>query len=142
MVPPTEDILPVARQRTWQGAVRAMAVMQILTAMAASVFFGVCFGPRSAAAASWGAAAAAANGLLLVWRWKRGAQASHSDAVRHLWSFFGSSVERLVAVAVLFALGMGYLHLPALPMIAGFVLGLLSMFAFQFLSATKFLQNV
>jgi F0F1-type ATP synthase assembly protein I len=139
---PINQILPGYKNRASPNAARKLFVVQALTALGAATFFGLWLGSSSALAALWGTTAAAANVLLLAWRWQQGAQAPHLDAQRHLRSFYGSSLERLFIVGALFAIGLGSLHLSAVPMMAGFVLGQLGIFTFPFLPAAKFIKNV
>jgi F0F1-type ATP synthase assembly protein I len=142
MNPPILEILPSSELRSLHCTVRKLLSLQLAAAISSSALLGLWFGPSSATAVVWGSTAAAANAMLLIWRWHRGAQAMHSDAQRHLRSFYTSSLERIVVVGALFAAGMGPLHLNALPMISGFILAQLGMFVVQFLPAAKSYQNV
>ncbi len=77
-------------------------------------------------AAAYGGAGAVANTGLLYWRFKRGERDYHCDAGRHLRSFYRSSLERFFVVGAWLAAGLGGFGLAALPLLAGFVIGLLA----------------
>ncbi len=102
-----------------------VAVQGLAVALAVLVAF-AWEGTPAGAAALYGGAAAMANSGLLLWRLKRGEKDYHSDAKRHLRSFYRSSLERFFVVGIWLALGLGGLRLAALPMLACFVVGLLA----------------
>lgn len=79
-----------------------------------------------ALAAGYGGLAAVLNSALLYWRWRQGARRFHSDAGRHLRSFFRSSLERFAMVGLWLAMGFAWIRLSPLSMLTGFVAGLLA----------------
>lgn len=83
-------------------------------------------GGVQALAAGYGGLAAVLNSALLYWRWVQGTRRFHSDPARHLRSFFRSSLERLLMVGVWLAVGLTWLGLAPLPLVAGFVAGQLA----------------
>ena len=89
---------------------------------------------NAALAVLYGGATALSNGLLLQWRkW----QAEHNpprDAQYYLRRFRRSSVERLLVVVTLLALGMGSFGLVPLGVLAGFVLGQLALIISQYIA--------
>lgn len=98
------------------------AVVVLLTAIA----LGYWKGAAAAGAALYGGGAALANSALLWWRHRQGERRVHSDASRHLRSFYRYSLERIVLVSVWLGLGLGGFGLAAGPLLAGFVIGLLA----------------
>jgi uncharacterized membrane protein len=77
-------------------------------------------------AASYGGLTALANIGLLVWRWRRHRYDYHCDGERHLRQFHRSSLERFFVVGILLAVGMVGLNLDPLPMLLGFIVGLVA----------------
>lgn len=102
------------------------ATLQGLIVLATVLALGYWKGPAAAGAALYGGAAALANTALLWWRLRQGERRIHSDAGRHLRSFYRSSLERIIVVSVWLTLGLGGWGLEATPMLAGFVIGLLA----------------
>jgi len=100
--------------------------LQGLIVLATALALGYWKGPAAAGAALYGGTAALANTVLLWGRQRQGERQIHSDAGRHLWSFYRSSLERIIVVSVWLGLGLGGFGLEATPMLAGFVIGLLA----------------
>ena len=107
-------------------SVRRAAVFQVGIIVLA-VLLGAWLGGRdTGVAVLYGGLAALANTGLLWWRWYQGLHRYHSDAGRHLRSFFRSSVERFFVVGILLAAGFLLLRLEPLALLAGFVNGQLA----------------
>jgi ATP synthase protein I len=102
---------------------RTILSLQAIVAAAAAVIGYLHGGTPAAWAALFGAGIALTNTLLLAWRLHRGKRQLHTDAQRHLRSFYFSIVERFFIVGGLLAIGFGALHLAPLPLIAAFVAG-------------------
>lgn len=100
-----------------------------------AAFVYVVLGSHEAVAVSYGGTTALANTLFLIWRMSQGDKSSDADASGQLRKLYRSSIERFVVVGALLAAGMGALHLAALPLLAGFVFGQVSLMIFQFLRA-------
>ncbi len=83
-------------------------------------------GAEAALAASYGGLGALLNTALLYWRWSRGATQFHSDANRHLQSFYRSSIERFFVVGLWLAVGFAWMRLSPSAMLTGFVVGQLA----------------
>lgn len=99
-----------------------LSIQACLTAAAAVAGY-LYGGPPAAVAALFGAATALSNTALLAWRLHRGKRQVHADARWHLWSFYVSSIERLLVVGGLLAIGIGALRLTPLPLMMAFVAG-------------------
>lgn len=102
--------------------VALQSVVVLLTVAALGYWKGV----AAAGAALYGGVAALANSALLGWRQRQAERRIHSDAGRHLRSFYRSSLERIVVVSVWLGLGLGGLGLEPMPMLVGFIIGLLA----------------
>ena len=85
----------------------------------------------------FGSSIALANTLLLAWRMRQSARAQHMDAHKHLWSFYRSSLERFLIVAMLLAAGLGPMGLLPLAVIAGFALGQMTLIISQIMCGIK-----
>jgi ATP synthase protein I len=83
-------------------------------------------GAEAAFAASYGGLGALLNTALLYWRWSGGATQFHSDANRHLQSFYRSSMERFFVVGLWLAVGFAWMQLSPSAMLTGFVVGQLA----------------
>ena len=90
-----------------------------LFALTAGLFGGV----GAILAALYGGGVSFANTVLLIWRWRQGALDYHCDAGRHLSSFYRSSMERFFVVVILLAVGLAWLDIDPLALLAGFVVG-------------------
>ena len=87
----------------------------------------------AALAVLYGGATALTNSLLLQWRKWQAERNPPRDARYYLRRFRRSSVERLLVVAILLALGMGSFGLIPLGVLAGFVLGQLALIISQYI---------
>lgn len=95
-----------------------------VTGAAISFFF---FGEAAARAVFFGGAVALANSLLLAWRMHIGALRPGHSPGQELARLVRSSVERFLMVALLIAAGLGWLKLMPAALLAGFVLGQLTL---------------
>lgn len=102
------------------------ATVQGITVLLMALGVGVWMTPAAGWAALYGGAAGWINTVLLIWRHRQGERELHGDAARHLKSFYRSSLERFMAVGAWLALGLGGFALDAVPMLIGFVVGLLA----------------
>ena len=85
----------------------------------------------------YGSGVALANTLLLMWRLGRSARRAPTDANRQLRMFYLSSVERFLVVATLLVAGMTALGLAPQAIVAGFVLGQLTLLIAGFMGGIK-----
>ncbi len=85
----------------------------------------------------YGSGVALVNTLLLMWRLGRSARRSPADAHRQLRMFYLSSVERFFVAATLLVAGMTALGLLPLAVVAGFVLGQLTLLIAGFMGGIK-----
>ncbi|MGB5304794.1 MAG: ATP synthase subunit I [Gammaproteobacteria bacterium] len=108
---------------------RKLLGFQLLLVGAASMVFLVRAGSFQAASVWFGGAVAVINALLLVWRQQRAGSGRALSAGESLRVLYRSALERLIAVVVMFALGMAVLHLDALALLTGFIAGQLALFA-------------
>lgn len=108
---------------------RKLLGFQLLLVGVTSVVFFVRAGSFQAASVWFGGAVAVFNALLLVWRQQRAGSGRALSAGESLRVLYRSALERLIAVVVLFALGMAVLHLDALALLTGFIAGQLALFA-------------
>ncbi len=99
-------------------------VFQLTAVGLVAAIFQVVQGGMSGPAALFGGATALANLLLLDWRARRANRARALTARQSLQVLYLSALERFATVALLFALGIGFLHLEPLPLLLGFVAGL------------------
>jgi hypothetical protein len=90
---------------------------------AAAMVGGLWNGLDTSLALLYGGGVAVCSAALLVWRWRQGARAFHSDVGRHLRSFYRSALERFFIVSVLLATGLGVLRLNGLTLLAGLLVG-------------------
>ncbi len=81
-------------------------------------------GGLAGAAALFGGATALTNLLLLDWRARRANRVGALTARQSLQVLYLSALERFATVALLFALGIGFLELEPLPLLLGFIAGL------------------
>ena len=100
---------------------------QLLLVFLASVVFLLVSGGFQAGSAGFGGAIASINVLLLEWRRYRTDTGPAIDARQSLRVLYRSAVERLLLVALLFALGLGALALDPLALLTGFVVGQLAL---------------
>ena len=105
------------------SSMRTTLNIQVIVVVAAVLLGYVYGGMPAAMAALFGAGIALSNSMLLVWRLHRSKRQVHVDAHRHLRSFYFYTLERVVVVGSLLAMGLGALQLMPLPLIAAFVTG-------------------
>lgn len=91
-------------------------------------------GGQAALGAAFGFGINMVNGLLILWHRWRAERSAPDDAGRSVRILFRCAMERFVATAALFAIGFGRLDLPPLPLLGGFILGLLGDTAQRFKS--------
>lgn len=98
-------------------------VVQAASILAAGLIAGVFGGAAIALSVGYGGAVAVVSAVLLGWRLQQGVRRPHSDAARHLRSFYRSALERFFVVGILLAGGFALTDLAPLPLLTGFVLG-------------------
>ena len=96
---------------------------QLLLVFLTSVVFLVVSGGFRAGSAGFGGSIALINVLLLEWRRYQTDKGRAIDARQSLRVLYRSALERLLLVALLFALGLGVLALDPLALLTGFVVG-------------------
>ncbi len=89
-----------------------------------AAIFLVVQGGMASSAALFGGVAALVNLLLLDWRARRANRAGALTARQSLQVLYLSALERFASIALLFALGIGFLELEPLPLLLGFIAGL------------------
>jgi F0F1-type ATP synthase assembly protein I len=107
--------------------IRGVLSVQLLLVSVASVVFLIASGGFQAVSAGFGGSIAIINLLLLEWRRYRTDKGPAIDARRSLRVLYHSALERLLLVALLFALGMKVLGLDPLALLTGFVGGQLAL---------------
>jgi hypothetical protein len=107
--------------------IRVVLSAQLLLVFLTSVVFLFASGGFQAGSAGFGGAIALINLLLLEWRRYRTDKGRVIDARQSLRVLYRSALERLLLVALLFALGMGALALDPLALLTGFVAGQLAL---------------
>ena len=85
----------------------------------------------------YGTGVALANTLLLMWRRGRSARRGAMGANQQLRQFYLSSLERFLMVATLLVAGMTALGLMPVAVVAGFVLGQLTLLIAGFMGGIK-----
>jgi ATP synthase protein I len=115
---------------------RQVGIQAAVTLISAALVYFI-DSPSQAVALLWGGFVSVVNGALLVWRMLDRSLATDQDAQRHLWSLYRSSFERFFVVVVLLAVGMGWLKLVPLYVLAGFVLGQVMLVITRLMSAGK-----
>ncbi len=78
-------------------------------------------GSTAALAAAAGGGIALVNLLLLRWHSSRAERLDATDVRGNIKIFYRCALERFLAAAVLFALSIGVLKLPPLPLLGGFL---------------------
>ncbi|MFA5241646.1 MAG: ATP synthase subunit I [Sulfuricella sp.] len=87
----------------------------------------VYLGEAAAGAAWFGGVVALSNTMLLAWRMRCSATKAAQDPRRELAGLVRSSMERFFMVSLLMAVGLGWMKLMPLPLLAGFALGQLAL---------------
>lgn len=108
---------------------RRAALAQVALAALGGLAGAVAFGAGAGVAVAYGALAAAALSAILLWRERQSAAHPEWDQHRLLRLFIRASLERLITLVGLLALGLGILKLAPLPLLVGFVLAQLGWFA-------------
>ncbi|HEY5791375.1 MAG TPA: ATP synthase subunit I [Gammaproteobacteria bacterium] len=111
------------RERSLIAVIGIQLLLVLVAVGAASLLRGGAAMP----AAVYGGGMALLNLLLLDWRARRANRAGALSARQSLGVLYLSALERFAAVALLFALGMGPLHLDPLPLLLGFMAGLVAL---------------
>lgn len=101
-----------------------MIAFQLASVGSVAAIFQVVQGGMASSAALFGGFAALVNLLLLDWRARRANRAGALTARQSLRVLYLSALERFVFVALLFALGIGFLDMEPLPLLLGFIAGL------------------
>ena len=99
----------------------------VLVGLAAGVVYALS-GHIQALSVLFGGAMAVFNVMLLEWRRYQADHGRALSAGQSLWALYRSAIERFALVLALFALGMGVLRLEPLPLLTGFIAGLLGLF--------------
>jgi ATP synthase protein I len=102
---------------------RRSVLVLVVAMVSAGLIAGAWGDAATALAVLCGGAVAVINAVLLWWRYRQGARDVHSDAARHLRSFYRSGLERFLVVCILLAAGLALTGLAPLPLLAGFVVG-------------------
>ena len=111
------------------GKMHKVLVVQAILIFTVGVVFGSISGAWGAISAVFGGVIAFLNTSLLVWRAHRTDKADTLSAQGNLGMFYLSALERFAMVAVMILLGLGVFGLLPLPMLIGFIVGMLAMFS-------------
>jgi ATP synthase protein I len=103
--------------------VRMVLSTQLVLVLLTSAVFFLVSGGFPAGSAGFGGAIALINVLLLEWRRYQTDTGRAIDARQSLLVLYRSALERLLLVALLFALGLGALALDPLALLTGFIMG-------------------
>jgi len=103
--------------------VRMVLSTQLALVLLTSAVFFLVSGGFQAGSAGFGGAIALINVLLLEWRRYQTDTGRAIDARQSLLVLYRSALERLLLVALLFALGLGALALDPLALLTGFIMG-------------------
>lgn len=116
------------RRHTFTG-IQRVAVAQTALALLGALLGAVLNGVAVGWAVMFGAGAALAVSLLLVWRERKSMQHPEWDQRQLLKLFIRVGVERLLLLVVLLAVGLGLLKLAPLPLMLGLLLAQLGWLA-------------
>lgn len=103
--------------------VRMVLSTQLVLVLLTSAVFFLVSGGFQAGSAGFGGTIALINVLLLEWRRYQTDTGRAIDARQSLLVLYRSALERLLLVALLFALGLGALALDPLALLTGFIMG-------------------
>ena len=103
--------------------IRLVLSTQLVLVLLTSVVFFLVSGGFQAGSAGFGGAIAIINVLLLEWRRYQTDKGRAIDARLSLLVIYRSALERMLLVALLFALGLGALALDPLALLTGFITG-------------------
>lgn len=112
-----------------QPGVRRVAWAQAVLAPGVTALAGWVSGAVAAQAALFGVLTALCVSLVLVWHERRALRHPEWDQHRLLKLFLRASLERLMVLLVLLALGLGVLRLAPLPLLLGLMLAQLGWLA-------------
>jgi ATP synthase protein I len=101
---------------------------QALFVTATAVMFFIIYGGFSALSAGFGGGIAMASSLLLGWRRHRADTGRALSGQASLGLLYRTAFERFGLVVLLLALGLGWLRLEPVALIAGFIAGQLALF--------------
>lgn len=118
-------------------SLKKAAVVQVVLALISAVMVYVLMGEGAARAVCYGGAVALTNTLLLSWRIRSVARQPGQKPHRELFRLYRSSVERFFVVALLIAVGLGWLKLMPALLLTGFVLGQLALVVSTILSGIE-----
>lgn len=108
---------------TGSGAgLRRVALAQAGVALLAAPGAALMAGPAAGVAALYGVLVALAVSLVLVWRERQSSRHPEWDQHRLFRQFIRASIERLLLLVGLLALGLGVMRLAPLPLMLGLVL--------------------
>jgi uncharacterized membrane protein (DUF4010 family) len=128
---------PVERAVDMGSGIRSVLLVQFLLVAALSIALLVFYGIWPALAAGYGGGVAAVNALLLARCARRDAEATERTPGQSLTAAYVCVIQRFLAIALLFGLGMAAMKLPPLAMLASFIGGQLVMV----ISGTRQLQQ-
>lgn len=109
------------------GTAYRVAVTQIVTVSSGSLAIFIFLGLASAVAALFGGLVAVVNLLFLIWRMHVSAQKPPQSAQQELAGLVQFSMKRFLLVTLLIVAGLGWFKLTPIPLLAGFVLGQLTL---------------
>ncbi|MHB9117686.1 MAG: ATP synthase subunit I [Burkholderiales bacterium] len=112
---------------TMESATYRVVSIQIYLAIAAAAIFYLVGADNLAKATLYGAIVALVNVLLLRWRMHRSGRRESVDPHRDLSEMYYSSMERFFVVGLLLAVGIGWLKLMPVAVLAAFVVGQLAL---------------
>jgi ATP synthase protein I len=111
------------------GRMHKVLVIQAILILTVGGVFGSVSDAWGAIAAIFGGVIALLNTLLLIWRAHRTDKTDTLSAGENLGVFYLSALERFAMVAMMFLLGLGVIELLPLPMLTGFIVGMLAIFS-------------
>jgi ATP synthase protein I len=111
------------------GRMHKVLVIQAILILTVGGVFGSVSDVWGAIAAIFGGVIALLNTLLLIWRAHRTDKTDTLSAGENLGVFYLSALERFAMVAMMFLLGLVVLELLPLPMLTGFIVGMLAIFS-------------
>ncbi len=119
MTPPkTQNIF----ERSLQRSLRLRMRLQFISAVVLTIIFGY-INSSWITASGFGGLIPVSTTILLIFYSKRAEQTASVDTGNNLRLLYRCAIERIVLVAILFALGLGLLKLEPLPMIMTFIIG-------------------
>ncbi len=101
-------------------------VIQSTVVLLCVVFAWGYLGDKAALAAGYGGVIALINAWLMIRRLTRASQLANADPTSGTFTLYFGAVERFVFVLVSMGIGLGYLKLDPLPLLASFTLSLVT----------------